>query len=1575
MSDHGNDNIDILRKGAIVAVLVGGVVLLHRFGVGAGSEAAMLALGLVVLGSYTFGELVGAVKLPHITGYLLAGLLLGESAATVVDSGLGALPETLGAWVGPELERQVEAWFPGGPGLPPPFDRGVLNGEVMDQLGLFNTLAVALIALTAGGELKIEALRRGVKTLLGVLGGQTVAITTAIVLLTVVISGQLGAGLALPFLGGSGAALGGLDLTGVLLIGFILASISLATSPAATIAVINSTRAAGPTTQTILSSVVLKDVLVVLAFSVVTALAAAWIDPTDVMALAADAADAVTGHGAEGHGAEPHGAEGHGAHDTDHGHGGDHGAGHGGEPESVGAFIATLAWNIVGSLAIGLLVGLGITAYLRYVGVEILLFLVGLVFTIALAGGAAGLDTTLLFIAAGFAATNFSEEGDHLIHEVEKLGMPVYVVFFTLTGAGLHLDSLVALAPFAGALVAARGFGIWIGVWGGTRLAGGPEPVARYGWLGYISQAGVAIALAGLVAQRFGDTGAALRDLIIAGVAVHEVAGPILLKVALGLTGEIPSGRKGTEDAAPDPAAPPPAERAGLRRWQPPEEVPDPWGEAPETGTAALDRLAVELRADLEALVGDLEGGLLSDYRDEAAEYLGGLRREFLRHHRHVAVALSRDPAGVATRVRSEQAELAERWRDLVLARSAEVASETWSPVALVEAVDDLVSGLPERIEAPYAPETLRGPGSEDAFTATRRALVRAWHGVASSLGGGPPSRSVPVRSLAAYHLGGLLPARLEGLAALLVGGEQHLHRRTRSLFTTITHAYDVLHDVAEAGEDLDGVLAGIRRDVDEEFALARGELDAIAGDATLRTARILGESWREWAAELLPAGTLDLPARSRRYSKVFNQRTKGLQILEKGLGKARRSTAARYDGLALELELVRLEGRIKDLVEQHADRLARNVRGKGSTQVARVESALRDALTGVEELLAEDLPAQDLARALREVAEPLDHVAEDAARSASRLRDQLADDQALAPLLDALLLAARDLTERYTVPTGPEREGEWALPPVTPTAEVPFREVVQAFIESSVTRDLVDLTRALSADAEQLAVTLEEFDRLVAFNVELATGELELLDDGVPESTRELVHEMVVGNLSRARTRLEAIRERSDGWGIRAEEGVEEAVLGKLDTLRAQIQEGRVSELRVRLLREAAAGRRMVRRAGGLAGLLETARDTVNDIAHGTLGPSGLAEAQRVLGIPTAVSERRPDPSTFAEARSTADLPMVYRRLFSDVAMEAGDLLTGRRTELDRARRILDGDLGGRLRAVALVGPAGVGKRALVSAIIRKVDTRDIQRITLSGPVTAGEVEAWFEEETRDRLVVVDGFAWMFSMSPDGMAPLRAFARGLVRDDGRNRWLVHAHTPVWRFANRVAELQDAFAEVIELEPLSPSSLAGAILARHGMSGYQLSFVGDPGLGWQLRTLVRRDGGPTDREREAWFSALHAATGGLLNDALRLWMASIAQVDEQKGVVIIGDIPEGPLEALRSLPDDDLLTLRQVARQGVMSVETHAWLFRTSNVTSEAHLGHLAHLGLLVDDSHGYAVADHLQGPVSRVLVERGWSE
>ena len=72
-----------LRRLTIVLLLVAVLVLLHRFA-GASELVApstLLAFGFVVLASYAIGQLVEVVRLPHITGYLLAGMVLGPSFA------------------------------------------------------------------------------------------------------------------------------------------------------------------------------------------------------------------------------------------------------------------------------------------------------------------------------------------------------------------------------------------------------------------------------------------------------------------------------------------------------------------------------------------------------------------------------------------------------------------------------------------------------------------------------------------------------------------------------------------------------------------------------------------------------------------------------------------------------------------------------------------------------------------------------------------------------------------------------------------------------------------------------------------------------------------------------------------------------------------------------------------------------------------------------------------------------------------------------------------------------------------------------------------------------------------------------------------------------------------------------------------------------------------------------------------------------------------------------------------------------------------------------------------------------
>ncbi|MDH4281494.1 MAG: cation:proton antiporter, partial [Myxococcales bacterium] len=215
------------RQITVIVMLLFGMVALYNFEQFARpgfDPSGMLAFGFVVLASYTIGGLAAQIRLPHITGYLIAGLVFGPSLAKA----LTALR------------------------LPAPFDTGILNDAVISQLSLFDTLAVALIALTAGGELKLEGLKKGLRAISSILATQIVAIGVLMTSFFWLISG------AVPYIGLPGVE--GLPMAAALAVGAMVASVSLATSPAATIAVIMESRAAGGMTRNVLSVVVLKDV-------------------------------------------------------------------------------------------------------------------------------------------------------------------------------------------------------------------------------------------------------------------------------------------------------------------------------------------------------------------------------------------------------------------------------------------------------------------------------------------------------------------------------------------------------------------------------------------------------------------------------------------------------------------------------------------------------------------------------------------------------------------------------------------------------------------------------------------------------------------------------------------------------------------------------------------------------------------------------------------------------------------------------------------------------------------------------------------------------------------------------------------------------------------------------------------------------------------------------------------------------------------------------------------------------------------------------------------------------------------
>ncbi len=148
------------------------------------------------------------------------------------------------------------------------------------------------------------------------------------------------------------------------------------------------------------------------------------------------------------------------------------------------------------------------------------------------------LDPLLIALAAGVFIRNVTAHGHRLQEEIETSSLPVYVVFFAVTGATVHIRELIVVGVPALILVGTRAFGFIALGRVATTLAQAPREVRNFIGLGLMPQAGLALALALLFVRTFPTIGAEASALVFGGVALNELFAPVLYRYALVKTGE-----------------------------------------------------------------------------------------------------------------------------------------------------------------------------------------------------------------------------------------------------------------------------------------------------------------------------------------------------------------------------------------------------------------------------------------------------------------------------------------------------------------------------------------------------------------------------------------------------------------------------------------------------------------------------------------------------------------------------------------------------------------------------------------------------------------------------------------------------------------------------------------------------------------------------------------------------------------------------------------------------------------------------------------------------------------------------
>ena len=399
----------------------------------------LTSLGLILLLALLAGHLVKFVRIPEVSGYIIAGIVLG--------------PSVLG-WV---------------------------SAENLIALQILSEVALGLILFSIGSVFEFSRFRR--------IGRQVLSLTLVESMLASII-----------------VTFGALYVGQPWQVAFLLGAIAIATAPASTLMVIRECDSSGPLTENLLGIIAVNNLFCIVAFSIVGSM-------IDI----------------------------------------GQGFGPGGILDGFYRAIFPLFWQIIGSAALGYLVGLMLAGWSTQVSEtgEMLILLAGSI--LLCVGVARLLDMSPLVasLAVGATMVNLSARRGNLFATLSGTDPPFYAIFFVIAGADLDLSLLNSMGIIGVVYVAGRAVGKFAGAIVGARWLRLERSVQQFLGFGLMAQAGLAVGLTLAVGQRFETYAPVVSTVVLAGVAFYEMVGPISTRFALVQAGE--SGRLQTPPTLVDP--------------------------------------------------------------------------------------------------------------------------------------------------------------------------------------------------------------------------------------------------------------------------------------------------------------------------------------------------------------------------------------------------------------------------------------------------------------------------------------------------------------------------------------------------------------------------------------------------------------------------------------------------------------------------------------------------------------------------------------------------------------------------------------------------------------------------------------------------------------------------------------------------------------------------------------------------------------------------------------------------------------------------------------------------------------
>jgi len=406
----------------------------------------LLSIAIALSAGLLMSRVVKPLKLPAVTGYLIAGILIGPYC-------LGQL---------------------GLSGI------GFVNHTEVSALSVMNDMALGFIAFAIGDEFRLSQLKHTGKqaTIIGILQA---------FITTIVVDAAL---IALHFILGEDK----LPLSTAIILG----AIASATAPAATLMVVRQYKAKGKLTNLLLPIVALDDAVGLIIFAISFGVAKNLVI---------------------------------------------------GEANLISILVDPLI-EIIASLIAGAIIGYILAwaeKFFKSNSKRQALVVTAIFFAVAISKTKhqfgpvhLGFSPLLVCMMLGTIFCNVCDFSADLMEKTDKWTAPLFILFFVLSGAELEFSvfSDPAVIGIGVAYIISRSFGKYFGARWGADISKCEPNIKKYLGITLLPQAGVALGMS-ITAMELGETGIMIRNIVLFGVLIYELFGPLMTKNALMKAGDI----------------------------------------------------------------------------------------------------------------------------------------------------------------------------------------------------------------------------------------------------------------------------------------------------------------------------------------------------------------------------------------------------------------------------------------------------------------------------------------------------------------------------------------------------------------------------------------------------------------------------------------------------------------------------------------------------------------------------------------------------------------------------------------------------------------------------------------------------------------------------------------------------------------------------------------------------------------------------------------------------------------------------------------------------------------------------